>query len=274
MTRRIKKPAVRPELRRDWLRRHEAEGQSPPEIAKMDGYDVRTVRKQIEIECQERERREARSIVLRQSLEKHYADLVIFAQQLDSHITGETGSLSIIRNEPMWSALREHMPRSALWKNLDRWETLREEVRQADSELKKQLEPLVRGRALLPFPALHGEIGLSSSIVDLLAAHSMFTAQDEWGLDKRTDFRLEAAGQGTTSIEYGLYPIGKVPNERVDEVKNLVLDLMTEVTTREEHGEMSHLLTRLARVKRDLHDELLVIILRRVVTGRCRYCPL
>ncbi len=51
---RIKKPAVRPELRREWLRRNETEGESPPEIAKQDGYDVRTVRKQIEIERQER----------------------------------------------------------------------------------------------------------------------------------------------------------------------------------------------------------------------------
>ncbi|MDP2917687.1 MAG: hypothetical protein Q8O16_07155 [Dehalococcoidia bacterium] len=271
---RIKKPAVRPELRRDWLRRHEEEGQSPPEIAEKDKYDVRTVRKQIEIERQERERREARSIVLRQALEKHYADLVIFAQKLDSHITGETGSLSILKNDPMWSALREHISRSALWKNLDRWETLWEEARQADSELKRQLEPVVRSRAPLPFPALHGEIGLSPGIVDLLAAHFIFTAKGEGGLDKRTDFRLEAAERGTTSMAYGPYNIGRVDSERISEVKTLVLELMNEVTTREEHGEMMHLLTRLERVKHDLHDELLIIILRRVVPGRCRYCPL
>ncbi len=136
------------------------------------------------------------------------------------------------------------------------------------------MEQVVKSRAPLPFPAPSGEIGLSPAIVDLLSAHFVFTAQGESGLDKRTDFRLVATDQGTTSIVYGAYPIGKVPNERVAEVKNLVLGLMSEVTTREEHAEMSRLLTRLARVKRDLHDELLVIILRRVVTGKCRYCPL
>jgi hypothetical protein len=271
---RIKKPAVRPELRREWLRRNEADGQSPTEIAKMDGYDVRTVRKQIEIERQERERREARSIVLRQALEKHYADLGTFAQKLDSHILGDTGSLSIIKNEPMWSALKEHIPRSALWKNLDRWETLREDVRRADSELRRQLEPIVMGKSPLQFPVPRGEVGLSMGIVDMLSAHFIFTAQDESGLDKRTDFKLDVADQGTTLIDYGPYTIGRAPNERVAEVKNLVLDLMSEVTTREEHGEMSRLLARLERVKRELHDELLVVILRRVVTGRCRYCPL
>jgi hypothetical protein len=271
---RIKKPAVRPELRRDWLRRHEEEGQSPPEIAEKDGYDVRTVRKQLDIESQERERREARSIVLRDALEKHYADICVFAQKLDSHVTGETSSLASMKNEPMWSALRDHMPRSAVWKNLDRWETLREEVRRADSELRRQLEPVVRSKSPLQFPVPRGEVGLTISIVDMLSAHFIFTSQDEVGLDKRTNFKLDAADQGTTLIDYGPYTIGRVPNERVTEVKKLVLDLMSEVTTREEHGEMSRLLTRLERVKHDLHDELLVIILRRVVPGRCRYCPL
>ena len=36
--------------------------------------------------------------VLRQALEKHYADLCTFAQKLDSHITGDTDSLSTIKN--------------------------------------------------------------------------------------------------------------------------------------------------------------------------------
>jgi hypothetical protein len=271
---RIKKPAVRPELRRDWLRRHEEEGQSPPEIAQKDGYDVRTVRKQLEIGRQERERREARSTVLRQALEMHYADICVFAQKLDSRITGEAGSLASLKNEPIWSALRDHMPRSTVWKNLDKWETLREEVRRAESELRRQLEPQVRSKSPLQFPVPRGDVGLSMGIVDLLSAHFIFTAQGEVGLDKRTDFKIQTADQMTTLIDYGDYTIGRVPNKQVTEVKKLVLGLMRDVTTRDEYGEMSRLFTRLERVKHDLHDELLVIILRRVLPGRCRYCPL
>lgn len=275
MTRRVKKSAVRPELRREWLRRHEEEGESPPEIAKADGYDVRTVRKQLEIERQERERREARSIVLRQALEKHYADICLFAQKLDSHVTGETGSLLTLRGEPMWSAMREHLPRSRLWKNLDRWEALWEEIRQLGSELRSPLEALVGSRAHLKFPvSSSGEVGLSAGVVDALAAHFKFTARREVGLDKRTDFGLAPADQVTTLIEYEPYTIGTVPNDRVTEVKNLVLDLLSEVTIWEEHHKMSRLFVELERVKRELHDELLVVILRRIVPGRCRYCPL
>jgi len=274
LTHRIKKPAVRPDLRRQWLRRHEEDGESPPEIAKADGYDVRTVRKQIDIECQERERREARSIVLREALEKHYADLCSFAQKLDSHVTGETGSLLTLRGEPMWSAMREHLPQSTLWKNLDKREALQEEIRNVDKDLRRPLESLVGDKARLKFPASPAEIGLSAGIIDALVSHFIFTARGEVGLDKRTDFRLTPVDQVTTLIEYGSYTIGKVPNDRVAEVKDLFLALLSEVITREEHDEMSRLFTALDRVQRELHDALLTIILRRIVPGKCRYCPL
>jgi len=124
MTHRIKKPAVKPELRRQWLYRNESLGESPPQIATADGYDVRTVRSQLEIEVREREQKEARAVVLRKALENHYADLCTFAQKLDSHVIGKSGSLQMLREDPMWGALREHQSRAKIWKNLERWESL------------------------------------------------------------------------------------------------------------------------------------------------------
>jgi hypothetical protein len=274
MTRRIKKPVVSPELRRQWLHRYEQVGESPPEIAKADGYDTRTVRAQIDFERQERERREAKSIVLRQALEKHYADLCSFAQKLDSHVVGETDSLRVLREDPLWNALREHLPRSTVWKNLDKWENVREETKQVDARLKRPLEELIAARTRLTFPVSSGEIGLTSGVVDALIAHFRLTAKGESGLDKRTDFRLAPVDEGTTSIEYGSYTIGRVSNDMVAEVKDLFLNLLSEVITREEHGEMSRLFIVLDQLKRKLHDELLIVILRRVVPGRCRYCPI
>jgi len=274
MTRRIKKSAVRPELRRQWLHRYEEVGESPPEIAKADGYDTRTVRAQIDFERQERERREARSIVLRQALEKHYADLCSFAQKLDSHVIGEADPLRILREDPMWNALREHLPRSTVWKNLDKWEAMREEIQHLDDRLKRPLKALIAARTRLAFPVSSGEIGLTPGVVDALIAHLRLTASGESGLDKRTDFRLAPVDEATTSVEYGVYSIGRVPNDRVDEVKDLFLNLLSEVITREEHDEMSRLFIVLDQLKRKLHDELLIVILRRVVPGRCRYCPI
>ena len=90
----------------------------------------------------------------------------------------------------------------------------------------------------------------------------------------RTDFRLASAGEATTLIEYGVYTIGRVPNGRVTAVKELVLALLPKVTTWQEHNQMSRLFTSLDRVQRELHNELLTVILRRIVPGKCRYCPL
>jgi len=87
MPKRIKKPLLPPVMRRDWLRRFEEDGLPASEIARSDHYDVRTVRKQIELMLQEREGRETRLLVLRQALERHYADLVSFAEKLDSEMT-------------------------------------------------------------------------------------------------------------------------------------------------------------------------------------------
>ena len=88
MAKRIKKPLVMPEKRREWYKRSEEEGESAPQIAKADKYDVRTVRKQIEIEKQEREIREARSVVLRSALENHYRDLCRYAEGLKLRHSG------------------------------------------------------------------------------------------------------------------------------------------------------------------------------------------
>ena len=47
MVKRIKKPAITPEVRLDWLRRYEEDRESPPQIAEKDKVDVRTVRRHI-----------------------------------------------------------------------------------------------------------------------------------------------------------------------------------------------------------------------------------
>ena len=90
-----KKPAVTPEKRRDWLRRFEIEGESPPTIAKNDEFDVRTVRKQIEVARHERDIREAKLSVLKEAMVDHYKDLCKFVEDLrleignDNPVSGE-----------------------------------------------------------------------------------------------------------------------------------------------------------------------------------------
>ena len=86
MKRRTKKDPVKPDKRHEWLRRNEQNGESPPQIAAADGFDVRTVRKQIQIAREEREAREARGAVLRNAVELHYKDLCGVAEDVKTQV--------------------------------------------------------------------------------------------------------------------------------------------------------------------------------------------
>jgi len=274
VVKRIKKPAVKPEVRRQWLRRYEEDGESPPQIARADNYDVRTVRKQIEVERQEREIREARSVVLRHALEQHYSDLCNFAQRLDLQLATKGGTLANLRDDRMWSALREHLPRSIIWKNLDRWEHLQGEITQLGRDVEDLIEEQIKSKSAFEFTKSSQELGFNKGTISAIASHFNATAKGEPNHVNGADFTLAPVDEELTDVEFNLYRIGRFPNQRVPDIQEMMSNLFDWVTTWEEHSKMSRLLAELERVQRVLHDELAVIILRRVVPGRCKYCPI
>jgi len=274
MTKRKKKAPVSPEKRREWLRRHEEGGESPPQIAQTDGYDVRTVRRQIEIERQERERREARSMVLRRALEQHYTDLCTFAQKLDYETNKEGGTLVLLRDDRMWSALREHLPRSPMWKFLARWEQLRQEEDQTVAEMEEIFARAVRDRLALQYGSAPWQEPVVKGATPALIFHCRVKANGEQGLLGRLEFKLTPAVGDLTEIELGAFRMGIVPDQHIPEVQDLIAVLLGEATNSNEYDTLQHVALELKRVRRALSDELAVIVLRRVVTGRCKYCPL
>ena len=274
MPKRIKKPEVNPEMRRDWFKRFEENGESPPQIAKTDGFDVRTVRKQIEAERQERERKEARSMVLRNALEEHYSDLCAFAKKLTMEIGGEGSVLPTLRADRVWSALREHLPRSAIWKNLERWQRLQAETKQAEGRLEERLQHLVKDKSSVKFPVAPHEVGITADIIWALCFHSRAIAEGKPGIDMSTDFSTGPGDNRTTGIWLQPFFIGRIPENQAAEVKKMLADLLQEATMLAEHDDLRRLLDELSRIRLALDDELAIITLRRIVPGRCRYCPI
>ena len=274
MTKRIKKPAVTPEVRRQWLKRFEEDGESPPQIAKADGFDVRTVRKQIEAERQERERREARSIVLRKALEDHYADLYGLSKRISTALAGEDTNLSALRSDRLWSALKEHLPRSTMWRNLDKWEHLQREIRQSEGGLEERLKQLVGKKSPVKFPVAPHEVGVTADIIWALSSHSRAIAEGKPGIDMSTDFSTRPGDESTTGVSLGEALIGRIPDKQVAKVREMLGHLLDEVTTLPEHDDMRRHLDEQRRVQLALDDELAIIVLRRIVPGRCRYCPI
>jgi hypothetical protein len=273
MAKRIKKPAVRPELAREWLRRHEEDGESPPQIAKADSYDVRTVRKQLEKMSRERELREARQVVLRQALENHYVDICSFAEKLRAEISGRAPSMvsPILKDDPMWKALRQHLPRSPLWKDIDRLERLAEPFRLCLDNIKERVRKEAVSRTSLQFVSSGDEIGFTDGLPEGIAFHLQSVARRERGLAEVSYNRKSA--KTLVRIEHGAFNIALVPEEKAEEVIAISRSLEKESTEWQEYQELSSLTQDFLKAQQGLKEELTRIILRRVVPGKCMYCP-
>lgn len=270
MGKRVKKPAVIPELARQWLRRYEEQGESPPQIAKADGYDVRTVRKQIELARQEREVREARFMVLRNALERHYEDLVNYARDLDVVIT-QSSQLANAKSNRLWSALRQHLPRSPLWKAIDRMERLNEEAETLEKRAEKALQDRVERKSPVSFATEEGALGLR---IPALTKAMMYHLEEAESL-RLLEFQTTGVREGLTDVSYGgRWCCAIIPNNQVPAVKKFIADLMTDVSQGPECEDMRRILAERRRVINAIREELATIILRRVVPGRCKYCPL
>jgi len=273
MPKRIKKPAVRPELARQWLHRYEQDGESPPQIAKADGYDVRTVRKQLEKMRQEREMREARQVVLRQALEKHYVDICVFAEKLRAEISAPTPSkLSPnVKDDAMYKALRQHLPRSPLWKEIDRVESIAESFNACLDSIKQRVRSEAELRASIQFVSSSSQSGFTEGLPESVVFHLESLAHGAQGLSQVSYNKRSA--KALVHVEHGAFDIAIVPEQKAEEVIAISTSLLNEATDWQEYQELSRLVQDFVKIQQGLKEELTVIILRRIVPGRCVYCP-
>lgn len=269
MPRRTKKSEVRLEVRRQWLRRLEENGESPPEIARADGYDVRTVRKHVDLARQEREVREARSVVIRQALEKHYHDLVTLAANLDKDVASAFLPEDV-KNVRLWRALRQHLPRSPLWKAFDKIERLGEEEKSTRKRAEDRQREECQRTSPVGFAQKAGGIGLhSAGLVGAIEYH--LRAEPGSGLQKIHTSSVEG---GLVQVIYGEWICALVPVEQVRGVKGFISNLMATVESWPEAEDLRRVLADRRRAIDLIRDELAVITLRRVLPGRCTYCPI
>lgn len=274
MARRGRKPPVKPEVRREWLRRYEEDGDSPPQIAAADHFDVRTVRKQISLAREEREVREARSAVLRNAVERHYRDLCNFAEDLDTEITRETTIPSTLKDSRMWPALREHLPRSPLWKKLGRWERVLEELANLENDTRQRLTQMLKADSRLAEIIAAGEDGVVPGMVAALTFQVTNWARGWQGLNIKENFEVKPLEEGLVIIQYGFAQMGRVQENHAVKIRETLVDFQSKIPTWKEYEDMKKLFTEVERLKLSLRDELAIIILRRIVPGKCKYCPI
>ena len=277
MAGKIKKFRITPEQRLDWLRRYE-DGESPPSIAKKDQVDVRTVRKHIELAKQETEVKEARSMVLRNALERHYQDLCDYARTLTTYPSGEATGAHGPYSEHMRNALRQHIPRSTIWGYLNQRDSLRQRITELTEQIENRIEELVRSDARLSTGLTEDSSGLIDGFIEALKFQAAQWARGYRGLDIEQNLRTEPAGEGFVIFRYGAFGLATVEQTHLRTVSEVMREALRDLESRlkelEELSKLQKSLLDLSRVEKNLNDEIAVITLRRVVPGRCHYCPL
>ena len=68
--------------------------------------------------------------------------------------------------------------------------------------------------------------------------------------------------------------MGRVKEEHATTIREVLIDFESKITGWELYKRMQRLFTELERLKLSLQDELAIVTLRRIVPGRCKYCPI
>jgi hypothetical protein len=279
MSPRQKKPPVKPEKRQEWLERNES-GQSPPKIAASDGFDARTVRKHIDIARQEKETKEARAGVLRNALERHYADLCRCAERLVGQSSegrvsefGMSVSPTVPYEQQLGIALRQHLPRSPIWSLLNQEARLHTGKAELIEELGQKIEEDVASDSRLLAELTGKENEVIPGLIVALKAQAQRWAQGQLGLNVKDNLIFEPAEDGFVKLRYGAYGMGQVRKDHVELVRGAIIDWTARIKEWDVYHALEKTLRDLDRVENNLRDEVATIALRRVVPGRCRYCP-
>ncbi|MDD5510330.1 MAG: hypothetical protein PHI12_05955 [Dehalococcoidales bacterium] len=273
MVKKTKKPEVEAGKRLEWVRRNEG-GQSPPQIAKKDGYDVRTVRKHIELAKMEREAKEARAVVLRNTLERHYRGIVNFAQKLNKTVDKGIVVSNDLREDPYWTALKQHQPRISLWNLLARWDSIHNSLKGSRKALESKLQIGLRADSRLkdaPATQLDGAV---AGITAALLFNMERRGRGETGLVLYDDFSAIQGEDGMCEVKYGSFHMGKQSGEVAGDLKKVVTEYEDAFTSWDDYHKLSDLLGQMREIKKKIRSELTTIIMRGVVPGHCKYCPL
>jgi len=271
MAKRTRKSPIGSEQAQDWLQRFES-GESPPKIADRDGFDVRTVRKHIEAARQEREVKEARFMVLRNALQDHYGDLCGYAERLSLRIAGSAFTVTP-EDDYLDSALRQHLPHSPMWRYLNKWDSLRQDVDQLKQKAAQKIERRVRLEKQLKPIISAGEDGVIAGIIDALKFQFEEWARGYNGLKLAEDLILEPAEEGFANLRYGFAQMGKVRQEHIAIIRKVLNNCESRIKHWDDYRNLERNFAEQKQVSRKLRDELAVIKLKRIVPGRCRYCP-
>lgn len=268
MARRAPRQDITPDKVKEWLKMYEEEGMSIPQIAKKQVYDVRTVRKYIELSKSEREFREARLQVLREALVKHYGRLCSCADELKAQFDpGKPERVTISSgNESQLGALREHLPRIRVWRDIDRWNKTVSIYNEVMKRIKDRILAEGASRSSSEFFSANKE-----GFFNAVEFHLRNRAMGNDGLDK-IGYNISNTSTGKL-VARGAFGLAIVPEDEIEKVQKLLDRLVQDTLNWDEYNDLKKPVEELSKIHRAIDTELTRVVLRGVLPGKCAFCP-
>lgn len=266
-------PKVPPATRRDWLEAHER-GQRIDAIAREAGRTERTVKEHIELARQEREQGEVRSGLLRDAYQRHYEDLLAFAQHLrqvaNTPTPGGLRADSDRRSLMLWDALRSHIPNSGLWKACREWEDWAQRLANTRSAITVQIATAVASCVRGYFPEARQDW-----LVNSLSYAANSVIPGETGPLKGMEYDIEPGPEGQR-VRWGNYVLAELKEAdqaRAAELVEKHKQLVSQVIAWEPTTKLPQVHHNWTQARDAIDEQVEVLLLRRLLPGRCQLCP-
>lgn len=260
--------SISPVKRRDWLRRNEA-GETPPQIAAKDKVDPRTVRHHLEIAKEEKNVIDIQNTYLLSAFEAHQEDLIEFAGKLEEAAKYRRYSdIEKLTIDPLWGAFQEHISRDNIWKLLDLWHDKEDKRTSLATSLSSQLFPTIKDLIAEYDIRDLDDDKLILAMVDGIIRSSVSGYCEDYG------FSIAPSGADKSSIMCRGMGQFAISPELADDIIEKLNDRFVKAFDLPEYEEMESLSKEIEPITKDICEGLMVYRYKRVVTGKCRFCPI
>ncbi len=266
-SKKTKKKGISPQDGRRWLQELET-GRGITSIAADAFSDIRTVKRHIEIAREEGRAALARRDFLLKRLEQHQDDLlaeVVRLQKLIARHAPTRLTPDEPRGEKIFGALKEHFGRLPLKKQLDQWQ----DIFARYSAFKEGVSSELGDEQSCLVSAIPGEpvsYPWAPTIVEVLeSGHSFEELDRTYNREPQADGKYKVSWNARILTRLGV----------TDEQATRLIEAHKKLVTfaKKYSPEFEEYRQKFQTLYAPLLEELDVFNIKRVVSGRCRYCP-
>ena len=136
------------------------------------------------------------------------------------------------------------------------------------------MEQEIEARGKYKFAAIGDTFGLNRVGIANLVTHRLTQVPEAPGDPPELDtIQVEDVDNDSVRIVCAAIQCAIVPREEESQAKAFLHQLQVDINSCQEVHEMRRVHSELSKVTAALQEELATILLRRVVPGRCKYCP-